>query len=53
LLPCTGVLYEKEGKTILDIIKPSTAMGMVDNPDLRQTALEVETKLKQVFDSIK
>lgn len=53
LLPCNVVVYEKEGKTILDIIKPSTAMGMVDNPGLKQTALEVETELKQVFDSIK
>lgn len=53
LLPCNVVVYEKEGKTILVIIKPSTAMGMVDNPGLKQTALEVETKLKQVFDSIK
>jgi uncharacterized protein (DUF302 family) len=53
LLPCNVVVYEKDGKTILVIIKPSTAMGMVDNPGLKQTALEVETKLKQVFDSIK
>jgi uncharacterized protein (DUF302 family) len=53
LLPCNVVVYDHDGKTVLDIIKPSTAMGMVDNPDLAQTAAEVETKLKRVFDSVK
>jgi len=53
LLPCNVVLYEKDGKTILDIIKPSTAMGMVDNPDLKETATEVEARLKRGFDSVK
>jgi uncharacterized protein (DUF302 family) len=52
LLPCNIVVYEKEGKTILSVMKPSTAMGMVDNPALRGIALEVETKLKRFFDSV-
>ncbi len=53
LLPCNVVVYDGDGKTILGIVKPSTAMGMVDNPDLKQTAKEVEAKLKKVFDSVK
>ena len=52
LLPCNVVLYEKDGKTVLDIIKPSIAMGMLENEALNQIATEVETKLKDVFDSI-
>ncbi|MGB2770028.1 MAG: DUF302 domain-containing protein [Candidatus Zixiibacteriota bacterium] len=51
LLPCNVVLYEKDGKTVLDIIKPSTAMGMIENEALNQIATEVEAKLKDVFDS--
>lgn len=53
MLPCNVVIYEKEGKTILSVIKPSTAMGMIENEALKQIAFEVESKLKQVFDSIK
>ncbi len=53
LLPCNVVVYDGDGKTVLGIVKPSTAMGMVDNPDLGQTAAEVEAKLKKVFDAVK
>jgi uncharacterized protein (DUF302 family) len=53
MLPCNVVIYEKEGKTILDIIKPSSAMGMVENKALKKIAAEVEAALAQVFDSIK
>jgi uncharacterized protein (DUF302 family) len=53
LLPCNVVIYEKDGKTILSVMKPSIAMGMVDNPELANIAGEVETRLKRFFDSIK
>jgi uncharacterized protein (DUF302 family) len=53
MLPCNVVIYEKEGKTVLDIVKPSAAMGMVENEKLRKIATEVEAGLAQVFDSIK
>ena len=33
-------------------MKPSTAMGMVENKSLGDVALEVENKLKRVFDSV-
>lgn len=52
LLPCNVVVFEKNGKTILSVMKPSTAMGMVENEELGEIALEVESKLKRVFDSI-
>lgn len=52
LLPCNVVVYEKDDKTILSIMKPSIAMSMVDNPGLKDIAVEVEGKLKSVFDSL-
>jgi uncharacterized protein (DUF302 family) len=52
MLPCNVVIYEKEGKTILSVIRPSTAMGMLENESLKRIAQEVESKLKQVFDSV-
>jgi len=53
LLPCNVVIYEKGGQTILSVMKPSTALGMVDNADLAAIAGEVENKLRRFFDSIK
>jgi uncharacterized protein (DUF302 family) len=53
LLPCNVVIYENDGKTILSVMKPSIAMGMVDNSELANIAGEVETRLKRFFDSIK
>lgn len=53
LLPCNVVIYEEKGKTILSIIRPAIAMGMVENEALKQIATEVEAMLKQVFDSVK
>jgi len=53
MLPCNVLIYQKEGKTILSIIKPSNAMGMIENGALRQIAQEVEARLKEVFDSVK
>ncbi len=51
-LPCNVIIYEKEGKTIVSIIKPTVAMGMIDNPDLFNLAGEVEAKLKNIIEKI-
>ena len=53
LLPCNVIVYEGENKTVVSIIRPATAMGMIENEALKQIAVEVEEKLKQVFDSVK
>jgi uncharacterized protein (DUF302 family) len=52
MLPCNVVLFEKEGKVVLSVIKPSAAMSMIDNPKLAETARTVEESLKKVFDAI-
>lgn len=52
LLPCNVIIYEKDGKTALAIIKPKVAMQMVDNAKLGALADEVEAKLEKVFNSI-
>lgn len=52
ILPCNVVVYEKGDKTVVSIIRPRVAMGMVANEELRQIAASVETKLKKVFDSL-
>jgi len=52
LLPCNVIVYEKDGKSVVGIIKPSVAMSMVENEELASTAATVETKLKNVFDAL-
>jgi uncharacterized protein (DUF302 family) len=52
MLPCNVIVYQKGARTVLSIIKPASAMQMIDNKDLKQIAAEVEVLLKKVFDSI-
>ena len=52
LLPCNVVVYETGGKTMLSVMRPTVAMGMVDNPEIKDLASEVESKLKVFFDSV-
>jgi len=52
MLPCNIVVYEKEGKTVLSVIKPTVAMNSVNNDALLPIAQEIEGRLKRIFDSI-
>jgi uncharacterized protein (DUF302 family) len=52
MLPCNVIVYEKDGKTILSVIRPTVAMQMIENDRLRKLAEEVERQLKKVFDSV-
>ncbi len=52
LLPCNVILYEKDDKTVLSVIKPTVAMNMIENTALQEIAVEIEAKLKRAFDSI-
>jgi uncharacterized protein (DUF302 family) len=49
LLPCNVVVYEKDGGSVVSIIKPTVAMQMVDNPQLKGIAEAVEAKLEKVM----
>ena len=52
MLPCNVIVYEKDGKTVVSVIKPTVAMQMIQNEELGKLAREVEDKLKRAFDSI-
>ncbi len=52
MLPCNVVVYEKEGKTAVAVIKPTVAMQMVENKNLEEIAVTIEQKLKRVFKAI-
>jgi len=52
MLPCNILIYEKNNKTVLGVIKPTAAMNMIPNQELAENAKTVEVKLKTVFDSV-
>lgn len=51
MLPCNAIVYEKEGKTVFSVIRPTVAMEAVKNDALLPVAKEVEEKLKRVFEA--
>jgi uncharacterized protein (DUF302 family) len=52
LLPCNVIVYEKEGKIAISVIKPLTIMKTIGNNHLCDVAAYVEIMLKRVFDAI-
>ena len=52
MLPCNVIVYEKENHSIVSIIKPTMAMGMIDNDTLKLIAENVENKLENVVNAI-
>ncbi len=53
LLPCNVIVYENDdGSSTVGIIRPSTAMGMVENDALKDIAMQVEEKLGKVFERL-
>jgi uncharacterized protein (DUF302 family) len=53
LLPCNVIVYERDGRTVVSVIRPTVAMQMVENPGLKTIAEEVEAKLESVIASIR
>lgn len=52
LLPCNVIIYEDNGKTIVNAINPIVAMSIVENESLGDIAQEITEKLKKVIDNL-
>lgn len=53
LLPCNVIVYEDEkGGSVVSAIDPVSALGIVDNPALKELADTVAAKLKKVVSSL-
>jgi uncharacterized protein (DUF302 family) len=52
LLPCNVIVYERDGRTVVSVIRPTVAVQVVDNPGLKTIAEEVEAKLESVIASV-
>jgi uncharacterized protein (DUF302 family) len=51
-LPCNVIVYEEDREVFVSAVLPTVAMSMVENQALSSIAVEVETKLKKVVDSL-
>ncbi len=52
MLPCNVIVYQKNGEVYASAIKPSVAMGMIENEDLSKVATDIEERLTRVIDSL-
>ena len=52
MLPCNVIVYERGGRTVLSVVRPTVALQMIDNAELKSVAELVEKKLKNVFDAV-
>lgn len=52
LLPCNLIVYEEDEDVYVSIIKPTVALGLIKNKELKAIAEEAEKKLKKVVKSI-
>ena len=52
LLPCNIVVYEKDEKTAVSIFDPMIMSHLIDNPNIKPVAEEVNKKLKKVFEAV-
>ena len=53
LLPCNVIVYENdEGKATVMAMDPEAALGIVDNPGVKEVAAKVKEKVKSALDSL-
>ena len=52
LLPCNVTIYEKDDDVWVGVMRPTQAMTSIQNDALKDVAVEVESKLKRVFENI-
>jgi uncharacterized protein (DUF302 family) len=52
LLPCNVVVYEADGGSIVQVLDPAAALGIVGNPALHPIAHEAQERLRKAVDSL-
>jgi uncharacterized protein (DUF302 family) len=53
VLPCSVVIYESNGGSIVSIVNPAVAVELLENPELRPIAEEAQLKLERVMATLK
>lgn len=48
----TVVIYESNERVIVETLRPTVAMQMIDNLDIKRIARDIERRLKDAFESL-
>lgn len=49
-LPCRIAVFERDGRTVLSTLAPTTMLEMFDEPELADTAREVEEIIREIME---
>lgn len=52
MIPCHVVVAEDEGNTVVSLIDPVTALGIIGNPGLDDIATEVRNRFQRVISTL-
>ena len=53
MLPCNIIVYvNDDGETVIAAIDPVASMQAIENPELGETAMEVQGKLRRLIDNL-
>jgi len=52
LLPCNVIVYEKDNKTVVSAFDPMVFATIIDNPKVKEFALQVKLKLQKVLEAL-
>lgn len=52
LLPCNVVIYRDDDNTVVMVMDPVAALGVIGNSELTEIALQVRTKMEHVLTSL-
>ena len=53
MLPCNIIVYvNDDGETVIAAIDPVASMQAIDNPELGETAMEVQSKLRRFVENL-
>lgn len=52
ILPCNVVVYEKDGKVTVSAFDPMVMSQLIDNPKLKEVAVQVREKLEKVIQNV-
>ncbi|CUS77473.1 Uncharacterized conserved protein, DUF302 family [Candidatus Kryptonium thompsonii] len=52
ILPCNVIVYEKDGKVTVSAFDSMVMAEIIDNPKLREIALEVREKIERVIQNV-
>lgn len=52
LLPCNIIIYEKNGDNYISVLKPTSAMAIIENDEINKVAEKAEKALLKIIDNI-